>query len=90
MRSGRPALQAALAGTGVTVLEGEGAEAGMGATLAAGVRRTSQAGGWVIALGDMPAIHPATQAAVVQALRDGASIVAPYHAGQRGHPVGFN
>lgn len=90
IRSGRPALQAALAGTGVTVLEVEGAEAGMGATLAAGVRRTSQAGGWVIALGDMPAIHPGTLAAVVQALRDGASIVAPYHGGQRGHPVGFS
>ncbi|WP_298014508.1 nucleotidyltransferase family protein [uncultured Aquabacterium sp.] len=90
IRSGRPTLHTALADTGVTVHEVDGAEAGMGVTLAAGVRSTSQAGGWVIALGDMPAIHPGTLAAVVQALRDGASIVAPYHGGQRGHPVGFS
>lgn len=90
IRSGRPALQAALADAGAPVLVVEGAEAGMGATLAAGIKAFPRAAGWVIALGDMPAIHPDTLAAVVRALREGASIVAPYHEGQRGHPVGFS
>lgn len=62
---------------------------GMGHTLAAGVRRTPDAGGWVVALADMPGILPQTIERVAQALRDGAAIVAPRYQGQRGHPVGL-
>ena len=62
---------------------------GMGHTLAAGVRATPQATGWVVALADMPALQASTVAAVAQALREGALIAAPVHQGQRGHPVGF-
>jgi molybdenum cofactor cytidylyltransferase len=62
---------------------------GMGASLACGVRATSDASGWVIALADMPFVLPSTIALVAQALRDGAPIAAPEHAGERGHPVGI-
>lgn len=62
---------------------------GMGASFACGVRAAPDADGWVIALADMPSIQPATIAAIAQAIRDGAPIAAPVHAGQRGHPVGF-
>jgi molybdenum cofactor cytidylyltransferase len=47
------------------------------------------AGGWVIALGDMPRIRPDTIKRVVQALQEGAAIAAPAYRGERGHPVGF-
>ncbi|TBO31413.1 nucleotidyltransferase family protein [Aquabacterium lacunae] len=62
---------------------------GMGHTLAAGVRATPQATGWVVALADMPALQASTVAAVARALREGALIAAPVHQGHRGHPVGF-
>ncbi|HEY8554744.1 MAG TPA: nucleotidyltransferase family protein [Burkholderiales bacterium] len=65
------------------------AREGMGASLACGVRATADADGWVVALADMPYVKPATIAAVADALRSGAALAAPVHAGRRGHPVGF-
>lgn len=61
----------------------------MGASLACAVAAVAEADGWVIALGDMPWIAPATISAVADALRDGAEIAAPAYRGERGHPVGF-
>jgi molybdenum cofactor cytidylyltransferase len=54
------------------------------------VAQSSAADGWVIALGDMPRIRPATIKKVVHALEQGAGIVVPVFAGERGHPVGFD
>ena len=65
------------------------ANEGMGTSLAAGVRATSDAKGWVIALADMPFIRPETIRIVTKALQEGAAIVAPSFRGERGHPVGF-
>jgi len=65
------------------------AAAGMGHTLAHGVRLAAHAHGWVVALADMPAIRPETIARVADALKSGARIAAPVYRGQRGHPVGF-
>lgn len=45
--------------------------------------------GFIIALGDMPYIKPATISAVAHELTSGAAIVMPTFHGQRGHPVGF-
>ena len=61
----------------------------MGTSLAAGVSATPEAGGWLIALADMPWIRPATMRLLADRLRGGASMVAPVCAGRRGHPVGF-
>ena len=75
---------------GLRVVPCPNAGDGMSATLACGVAATVDADGWIIALGDMPWIAPATIRAVVQALASGADIVAPSYRGQRGHPVGFS
>ena len=55
------------------------------------VRRpaTKDAAGWIVALGDMPWIQSSTIARVAAAIADGAVVAAPFHRGQRGHPVGF-
>lgn len=79
------------------VLKGEGcdvtpcpqADLGMGHSLAHGVQQTADAGGWIVALGDMPSIKPDTIRRVAHALATGASIAAPLFRGERGHPVGF-
>lgn len=63
---------------------------GMGASLAHGVESARNAGGWVVALGDMPHVRPDTIRRVVQALNEGAAIAAPVYHGERGHPVGFS
>lgn len=64
-------------------------ERGMGHSLAAAVRATPDAAGWLVALADMPFIAPATMRAVAEALRNGASLAAPVYGQRRGHPVGF-
>ena len=61
---------------------------GMGTSLAAGIRATSDATGWVIALADMPFLREETIRVIARALSDGAVIAAPAYRGERGHPVG--
>lgn len=79
-----------LATENVQVVICQNADAGMGASLAAGVAASGDARGWIIVLADMPAIQISTLQRVAQALDNGAVLAAPYHAGQRGHPVGFH
>jgi molybdenum cofactor cytidylyltransferase len=74
---------------GYQVVENTQENAGMGDSLAMGVCASADAGGWLVALGDMPWIHTSTLHQLVERLQGGASIVAPAYAGQRGHPVGF-
>jgi len=62
---------------------------GMGFSLAAGVRATADADGWVVLLGDMPAIAPSTICAVAEALQH-APLVRPVSEGREGHPVAFS
>jgi molybdenum cofactor cytidylyltransferase len=62
---------------------------GMGDSIAAAVRATPDASGWLILPGDLPMIAPQTILAVAQALAQGAQAAYPMHAGERGHPVGF-
>ncbi|WP_067562335.1 nucleotidyltransferase family protein [Halofilum ochraceum] len=83
------ALAAVLEGAGCHVVVCERADEGMGASLACGVTATRAATGWVIALADMPAIRPATIAAIAATLAGGARLAAPTYHGRRGHPVGF-
>lgn len=89
LRPGQTGLAARLAETGIEVWFSPQAEQGMGASLAAAVRSQAQASAWVVALGDMPWVSEVTHQQVALALQRGASIVAPFHQGQRGHPVGF-
>src|SRR5262249_30350833 len=61
---------------------------GMGDSIAAAVRATAAAGGWLVLPADLPLVRPDSLRAVAQALQR-ASIVLPFHEGTRGHPVGF-
>jgi len=89
VRPGDAALAEALRAAGARIVPCANAEDGMGASLACGVKATRDAGGWIVALGDMPWIEPSTIACVVAAISDGAVVAAPFYAGRRGHPVGF-
>lgn len=62
---------------------------GMGDSIAAAVRATSKAHGWLIVLGDLPLIQASTLRTLAQAL-DLHDVVIPTYQGQRGHPVGFS
>jgi len=89
VRPGAEALAHALNDAGCNVFFSTDAERGMGASLAAGVRATPDAEGWIVALADMPWIAPSTVEALARRIDAGASIVAPVFRGRRGHPVGF-
>ena len=83
-------LAAHFTAAGLRVVPCANAGDGMSATLACGVAATADADGWIIALGDMPWIAPATIRAIADAVATGADIAAPSYRGQRGHPIGFS
>lgn len=91
VREGDEALARLLREAGCEVLASDACARGMGASLAAGVKASRSAGGWLVALGDMPGIAPSTHAAVRRALLEGAVVAAAVDAasGRRGHPVAF-
>lgn len=83
-------LASLLTAVGCEIVECPDAGGGMGHSLAAGVRATSDALGWVVALGDMPFIAAESHLAVVSCLHQGAKLAACAYQQQRGHPVGFS
>lgn len=87
---GNPALVCTLQGLGITIVECIDARLGMGHSVACGIRATQPSTGWLIALGDMPFVLPATCGLLAGALRDGHDIVVPVHDMQRGNPVGLS
>lgn len=89
VRAGDTATAALFVDTSAQVVVCGDAAQGMGHTLAAGVRASNAAAGWLVALGDMPHVRVDTLRALRAALEGGASIVAPAYGGARGHPVGF-
>ena len=90
VRDGDREMASAFAALGMQVVGNPRAGEGMGTSLAAAIRASEDADGWLIALGDMPWIRPATMVALASHLRSGASMVAPVCRGRRGHPVGFS
>jgi len=60
---------------------------GMGDSIAAGVRATADATGWLILPGDLPLIRSETLRAI--ALAPASAVTVPMYQGQRGHPVRF-
>jgi molybdenum cofactor cytidylyltransferase len=62
--------------------------AGMGDSLAAGVKAAAGAEGWLVVLADMPFIQPGSLAAVAASVRPHTISVADAGQGP-GHPVGF-
>ena len=62
---------------------------GMGDSIAAAVRATPDAAGWLVLPADLPLVRSDTLRAVADALGPHAVVMASYQ-GQRGHPVGFS
>ena len=60
VRSDDHALASALGANGARIVRCASADDGMGASLACAIRATPDAGGWIVALADMPWIAPAT------------------------------
>ena len=79
------------------IVIGEGASAGMSASLRAGIQASPEASGWIIALADMPLIKPATYRAITKeaikhlnvTLANQQPILVPNYQSQDGHPVYF-
>ncbi|NJD08357.1 MAG: nucleotidyltransferase family protein [Methylococcaceae bacterium] len=90
LRPEQERLAELLAVEGVAVGFDADVRLGMGHSLAAAVRATPNAAGWLVALADMPYIQFATIARVADTLRSGATLAAPFYRGERGHPVGFS
>lgn len=84
-----PVLAALLQQAGLHVTVCPGADAGMATSLAWGVAQSINAGGWLIALADMPWIRPGTIRAVAVSIATPRTIAAPTYQGRRGHPVAF-
>lgn len=74
---------------GIDVVVNKHADQGMGASLACGVMSDEDAPGWLIALGDMPYIKPATIRTLVSRFKNENNIIAPQFNSKRGHPVVF-
>ena len=89
---GADRLRTALESAGCEVVESDRTSLGMGASLAAAIAATGRADGWIVALGDMPLVAPATIRALRDLLVEGALIAAPVAraSGMRGHPVAFS
>lgn len=90
VRPGNDELRRLLEAAGCTVTECANAAEGMGVSLAHVIAHTRDAGGWVVALADMPRIRPETIRCITDAVRAGATLAAPTYHGERGHPVGFS
>jgi molybdenum cofactor cytidylyltransferase len=89
--AGRPVLEytlAAVRASGLPFHVEDAGHPGMGDSIAAGVRATADAAGWLVLPGDLPLVRPESLLAVARALAQ-ASVVSPFHHGTRGHPVGF-
>jgi molybdenum cofactor cytidylyltransferase len=87
LRPGAAELQRLFEKEGVETVVCVRASEGMGASLACGARAAADAGGYLVALADMPFVRPSTIAAVRDALDAGAPLAAPYFRARRGHPV---
>ena len=94
--AGKPVLQHvldAVRDSGLLFHLEDGGHAGMGDSIAAAVRATPHAAGWLMVLGDLPLVQSATLQLVAQALHHlphQHDVVVPVFEGQRGHPVAFS
>lgn len=89
---GRPLIDHVLAavrasGLPFHVVHADPSRPGMGDSIAAGVRATPDAAGWLILPADLPLVKAATLLAI--AAPSSMAVTVPVHDGQRGHPVRF-
>lgn len=92
--AGRPVLEHVLAAVRASglpqhLVQADVSRPGMGDSIAAGVRATADAPGWLILPADLPLVCGDSLRAVGEALAQHA-VVVPMYQGMRGHPVGFS
>lgn len=91
--AGKPVLQHtldAVRASGLAFHVEDAGHPGMGDSIAAAVRATRQAPGWLVLPGDLPLVRAETLEAVARALADSRrDVVVPVYRKQRGHPVAF-
>lgn len=91
--AGKPVLQHtldAVRASGLPWHVEDAGHPGMGDSIAAAVRHTVHAAGWLVLPADLPLVQPATLQAMAQKLVQRGAVVAwPEFAGERGHPVAF-
>lgn len=90
--AGKPVLRHtldAVAASGLPWHVEDAGHPGMGDCIAAAVRATPEASGWLVLPGDLPLVQAATLRTVADALARHA-VVVPLFKGVRGHPVGFS
>lgn len=88
--AGRPVLQHtldAVRASGLPWHLEDVGHAGMGDSIAAAVRATPTASGWMILPGDLPLVRPETLRCIASAASS--PVTVPRYEGQRGHPVCF-
>jgi molybdenum cofactor cytidylyltransferase len=71
------------------VVDADASRPGMGDSIAAGVRATPDAAGWLVLPADLPLVRADTLRAVAAALGQH-PVAVPVYQGARGHPVGFS
>jgi len=77
-----------LATTDINIILFDGAEDGIGASLAYGVQQTKDWAGWLVCLADMPYIKVSTYSTLLSTIND-SNIVQPEYNSRLGNPVGF-
>lgn len=90
--AGKPVLQHtldAVRASGLPFHLEDAGHPGMGDSIAAAVRATRGANGWLILPGDLPLIQPETLRQLAAAPPQH-EVVVPVYQGQRGHPVRFS
>jgi molybdenum cofactor cytidylyltransferase len=90
VRPGDDKVAALLGALGCEVRVCADADLGMASSLTTAIEYTRGAEGWLIGLGDMPHVRPATMRALVATIERGARIAAPVYQGRRGNPVAFS
>lgn len=90
VRPGADDVASRLRALGCEVTPCQNADLGMAASLVHALSCVSHARGWIIALGDMPYVQPATIRALAAAVEGGAHIAAPTYLRRRGNPVAFS
>ena len=91
--AGKPVLAHvldAVKASGLTfqVVRADASRPGMGDSIAAGIKATADAPGWLILPGDLPLIRSETLR--ILALATPAAVTVPVYQGRRGHPVRFD
>ena len=84
------ALMTLLNTLGVDIVLNHEPQRGMGYSIAHAVKTSADSDGWCLLPADMPYVNESTTRQLLDAMRAGSSMAAPFYQGRRGHPVAFS